>query len=289
MPHALLLAGDQLAQTLAVALGRNLLCSSAGSSCSGCQSCQWVSAASHPDLILLQPDSKSGQIVIAQTRELARNATLTAAGRRIFIIDPAHAMNRAAANSLLKTLEEPPGSTLIILCSARPGALPATIRSRCQTLLMPKPSRPSLKAYLLQICQGLDEERVERLLTLSHGSVDDALELVHQGGLPDGASVEEELKMLRAAQIGVPELAAKWIDGGHVTLRLRQLARHAQQQLRCSILEPENHGASLPVGDLTSLWSLYDATNRCRSLLTTSARSELQLEALLLKWRDTAA
>lgn len=293
LPHALLLVGDQLALTLASKLGQELLCHSSKRACGQCQQCQWVDAGSHPDLVLLKPESKSGLILIEQTRALARNATLTASGQRIFIISPADAMNRSAANSLLKTLEEPPANTIIILCSSRPGALPATILSRCQTIILPGPSLEpgpeSLSDYLASIAQDCDASAIAHLIELTHGRVDDVLGLLGQDVTSADVSVSDDLADLRSSSVAIAELAARWIDSGYGEMKLKQLARLAQVRLKARVLGDDKDTVNSASGGLTNLWRLYDATNRCRALLKTSARSELQLEALLLMWRDSAA
>lgn len=293
LPHALLLVGDQLTLTLATKLGQRLLCQSNNSACGQCQPCQWVDAGSHPDLVLLKPESKSGMILIDQTRALARNATLTASGQRVFVISPADAMNRSASNSLLKTLEEPPADTVIILCSARPGALPATILSRCQKVILPGPSLESgpdsLSDYLSTVTDELDPQTITHLIEVTHGRVDDIVSLLRDNVTSADVSVTEDLAALRSTGVAVAEMAAGWIESGYVEMKLKQLARLAQNSLRAAVLGNEKTITNSASGGLTNLWRLYDATNRCRALLKTSARSELQLEALLLMWRDSAA
>ncbi len=278
LPHALLLSGDRLTLNLALALAQHLLCRN------DAQARSWVKAGSHPDLVVLKPESKSGQILIDQTRSLARNATLTATGQRVFVIHPADAMNNAAANSLLKTLEEPPADTLLILCTPRRSALPATILSRCQTVLVPAPDGPALERYLCETTPGVEPDQAQRIVALANGRVDDALGLVAREELPDGDGITHDLDALRSGRTLVSDLAAGWIGGEVTELKLRQLAHYARDRLAGQVV------ASAAVGDdLTSLWRLYDATNRCRAMLQTSARAELQLEALLLAWRDSAA
>ncbi|MEM6575510.1 MAG: hypothetical protein AAF736_14645 [Pseudomonadota bacterium] len=278
LPHALLLSGDRLTVELALALAQHLLCRT------DAQARSWVQAGSHPDLVVLKPESKSGQILIDQTRALARNATLTATGQRVFVIHPADAMNTAAANSLLKTLEEPPPDTVLILCTARRSALPATILSRCQTVLVPAPDPAELEHYLCETVEALGADQAKRIVALANGRVDDALSLALREELPDGDGIADDLDALRSGKTPVSDLAAGWLGGEVTELKLRQLAHHARDQLAGLVHTP---GAA--EDDLTSLWRLYDATNRCRAMLKTSARAELQLEALLLTWRDSAA
>ncbi len=99
--------------------------------CGACAACQRVERGEHPDVRALSPDG--AQIKIGQAREAIQFALGTPfeGRRRVLLVEQADAFNAAAANAFLKTLEEPPAHAQIILISARPDALPATIRSRC--------------------------------------------------------------------------------------------------------------------------------------------------------------
>jgi DNA polymerase-3 subunit delta' len=109
-----------------------------------------VAALRHPDLLLLSATEDSRQIRIEQVRELSAELALTshAGGYKVAIISPAQTLNRFAANALLKTLEEPPARTLLILVSTQPSRLPATVLSRCQRLRVPAPARGEAIAWL---------------------------------------------------------------------------------------------------------------------------------------------
>lgn len=144
-PHALLLSGqpgvgkDDFSRHLA----QSLLCESSDKPCSQCNACQLYLAGTHPDsshltFEPLKSDSEklSKTIKIEQVRALVEKLTLSRFGDgfKVAIINPADAMTHAAANSLLKTLEEPSDNTVMVLVSSQPARLPATIRSRCQWL-----------------------------------------------------------------------------------------------------------------------------------------------------------
>lgn len=139
VPHALLIEGADGTgrHLLADRLVALLLCESPSKDstpCRRCQGCGLLQAATHPDLYRLLPESEDSQIRIDEVRGLNEWLQLTPQyGRwKIGLLSPAERMNRASANSLLKTLEEPPSSVLLILISRVSGLLPATIRSRCQ-------------------------------------------------------------------------------------------------------------------------------------------------------------
>ena len=136
-------------------LAKSLFCShptSTGEGCDACRSCRQFDAQTHPDFLYLTPEEGKGQIRIDQVRDLTADLGLTAfyGGLKIAVIDPAEAMNPFAANSLLKTLEEPPADSLIVLVTEQPGRLLPTIRSRCQMIRFDLPAQSTAQAWLLE-------------------------------------------------------------------------------------------------------------------------------------------
>jgi DNA polymerase III subunit delta' len=153
LPHALLIheapgaGGDWLALWAA----QLVLCQHPERApCGACTGCRRVAALQHPDLLWVQPLEDSRQIRIEQVRELATELALTShgGGYKVGVLSPADALNHFAANALLKTLEEPPARTLLILVATQPSRLPATILSRCQRLKVPAPSRGQALEWL---------------------------------------------------------------------------------------------------------------------------------------------
>lgn len=197
LPHALLLIGQRgLGKfTLAQAFANSLLCETQrgdGLACGKCLACNWFAQGNHPDYRLLQPQAlaeegeaeegkkkASQQITIDQVRGLDDffNVGTHRGGLRIIVINPAEAMNRSTANALLKTLEEPPPSTLFLLISNEPIRLLPTIRSRCQALAVATPSLAAASAALATA--GVADP--ERWLALAGGSPGNALELATAG------------------------------------------------------------------------------------------------------------
>jgi DNA polymerase-3 subunit delta' len=121
--------------------------------CGSCRSCQQITSRIHPDFFVIEPDSElaTPQIKIEQIREIEQQIMYRPliGERKICLIDDADRMTIGAANALLKTLEEPPAHSLFILISSRPAALPATIRSRCQSLRFATPSRTQVEAAVI--------------------------------------------------------------------------------------------------------------------------------------------
>jgi DNA polymerase-3 subunit delta' len=118
--------------------------------CGTCRGCHSVATRQHPDLVVLQPIEESKQIRIEQIRELSDELALTAhqGSYKVAVITPADTLNRFAANALLKTLEEPPARTLIMLVVTQPSRLPATILSRCQRVHVRAPGRKEAVSWL---------------------------------------------------------------------------------------------------------------------------------------------
>ena len=161
LPHALLIheapgaGGDWLATWAA----RLVLCQNPERApCGSCPGCLRVAAYQHPDLTLVRPLEDSRQIRIEQVRELSAELALTShgGGYKVGLITPADALNRFAANALLKTLEEPAPRTLLVLVATQPSRLPPTVVSRCQRLRLRAPVREEGVAWLTAVRGAAD-------------------------------------------------------------------------------------------------------------------------------------
>jgi len=181
-PHALLVSGRRGLgkRSLALHFARSLLCETPladGSACGVCASCGYVVMGTHPDLRVVEPVAYDNEgnatavdtIQVDRIRDLIEFTQLSThrLGAKVGVVVPAEAMNPAAANALLKTLEEPPADTFLILVSHQPAQLPPTIRSRCRVLAAPEPI-PELAI------RWLTEQGVERA----------SLVLAQAGGAP---------------------------------------------------------------------------------------------------------
>ncbi len=147
-----------------------------GDACGRCPQCLKIAEGEHVDVQTISPE---GQFIkIDQTRKLSSDAQFRPreGRRRVFILDEAHRLNLNAANSILKTLEEPPSTSLIILVTSKPYALIETIRSRCRMLSFAPLSNVELESFLAANYPRPAEE-TRLLARLARGSVGRALEI----------------------------------------------------------------------------------------------------------------
>ncbi|OGT30522.1 MAG: DNA polymerase III subunit delta' [Gammaproteobacteria bacterium RBG_16_51_14] len=220
LPHALLLTGaDGIGlNDFAIHVVADLLCESRGdkeSPCGACKGCHLRQAGNHPDLFLIGLEEKSKQISVEQVRDLIEFMTLKshAGGYKIAVINPAEAMNRSAANTLLKTLEEPPPQSLLLLLSHRPALLPVTIRSRCQCLVFNGSKSTETIRWL---AEQLGETVVDPvlLLSLTGGVPLQAKALIEDGGLECRKMVLADLQTLQRKQADPVKVAERWKEHG---------------------------------------------------------------------------
>lgn len=210
LPHALLLVGPQgLGKfQFAYAFAQLMLCHTAPrfeKACGHCAACHWLAANTHPDLMIID-ESESSKIKVDSIRELLswQNQSSHQGSYKIALITPAHAMNKSAANAILKTLEEPAANTLIILVSDQPSLLPATIRSRCQMIKFSSEGHQCAKIAMLQQ-QAVDSDP-GLLLQLTDGAPLRALQLAQSEQL---AQRQQLLSQLLDGQLDPITLAAQ--------------------------------------------------------------------------------
>ncbi len=209
IPHALLFHGPEgIGKSLVAGrFAASLVCLDPqpdGSACGRCSACRKVEHGNHPDVLTLtrlpkkdkqsaapdepdddedepSPSSKAGAlrtfIIVSQIRELTRHASYAPreAARRVFIVDPADRMHAESQNALLKTLEEPPGSAVILLVTSRPHVLLATVRSRCFQVGFVPMTAEALAAAL--VATGMNRPEAESRAALAEGRPGRALSL----------------------------------------------------------------------------------------------------------------
>ena len=174
MPHAYLFRGpDGVGKKRAALLAAariNCAEPDGPSGCGTCSSCRKLRSGNHPDVVIVSPEN--GSIKIDRVRELCRSLSYPPyeSAMRVVVIEDIHAMTTEAANSLLKTLEEPPANNLLILTAESSRELLPTIVSRCQTLTFYGLSVEECAAVIGSKLPEIDAEEARLLAELSGGS-----------------------------------------------------------------------------------------------------------------------
>src|SRR5690625_1014431 len=166
--HAYLFSGPRGVgkTTSARLLAMAVSCSATGERpCGDCGECRLVQSGSHPDVIELDAASNNSVEDIRDLREKAALASMRG-GRRVFILDEAHMLSRAAANALLKTLEEPPPHLIFVLATTEPEKLPPTVLSRCQHYRFRRLSDAEIMSKLTALCTEAGAEYEQEALEL---------------------------------------------------------------------------------------------------------------------------
>jgi DNA polymerase-3 subunit delta' len=287
LAHALLLSGPAGTGKLDFAreMASGLLCLEGSMpGCGGCRSCQLLSTGAHPDFRLLglelnDKGNLRSEIVIEQIRNLisALQLTTTISARKVALLHPAEAMNRNAANALLKTLEEPPGETVLILVSHDPGRLPVTIRSRCQALQLRMPHSSALMDWLRDV-SGCDAATAESALNASAGSPLRARDMLADGSTAHYSLVSRTLDELLDKSSSSSQAMAALADA-QADIEPEQLwtwlSLCAADKIR------QKTGANEYTKTLSQLQALAD---RNRALLSTQVRKDLLLQDWLIQW-----
>lgn len=305
LPHALLLRGPEgvgkyrFARRLLAAI----LCEHATFAhrpCGVCRGCRLMAADTHPDLQLLTPLEGKQQIGIDQVRALIDRVGLTSqyGGRKAVVVAPAEHMTRAAANTLLKTLEEPPGDALFVLVAHSAGALPATIRSRCQIVNFPLPDGDAARAWL-----GVElgsQEAAETALRLAHGAPLTARRLAAEERLAGREAILGDLERLMRGDAGPIVTAERWRDTGLVDAlywllsMACDLIRLKNGRLAHSLTHLDQAPAMQRLArglDLIRLFRLFDLLIDARraALGQLNFNEQLMLESIAIEWQRSGA
>jgi len=151
--------------------------------CSTCNSCILFNKSAHPDFIEIDAASNTG---VENVRQIIDSASFVPAlgAKRIYLIDEAHMLSKAAFNALLKTLEEPPASVLFILATTEVNKVIETVRSRCFQMFFMPIDKQSLLDYLTLICKteeiAFETKALSFIVQESQGSARDALNLLEK-------------------------------------------------------------------------------------------------------------
>ncbi len=299
LPHALLFAGppglgkNQFAQRLSQAI----LCENSdnvGSVCRQCRSCQLFAAENHPDYKVVNPLEDKKIIGVDQIREISGFLSLKSQYGlyRCIQISPADQMNENAANSLLKTLEEPPYGTILILVTDKPARISATIRSRCQKILFSPPNKKDAHDWLLKKISNT--ENVDVLLGLTNGAPFAALELAESDLFSQRLPMLEDLEKIIAGQANPVSVASKWLKLGAkeslyclyswlvdmVRLKMSGATPHLSN---LDLRQPLSNVSELI--DINVIFMRIDEISKAINRLNSQVNQQLLLEDLLIAWQ----
>jgi DNA polymerase III subunit delta' len=180
VPQTLLFDGPEGVgkRTMALALAAAINCQQPdidGDACGTCSSCRRIARAQHPDVVVLAPNEK-GTITVEMARDVIGQASYRPfeARRRVVIVDEADSLQPSAQNAFLKTLEEPPPSSMFVLVTGRPDSLLETVRSRCPRLRFSRLGPADLAQVLVRRC-GVKPADAQGLAAMGDGSVSRAM------------------------------------------------------------------------------------------------------------------
>jgi DNA polymerase-3 subunit delta' len=264
------------------------------SPCRQCTSCTLFAAGSNPDYFHLTPEEDSRMIKIDQVRQLSENLSLTShgAGYKVAVLIPADALNINAANSLLKTLEEPSDNTVLVLVSAHASRLPATIRSRCQEIRIQATDRESNTRWL---AARYDGPSPEVYLALASGAPLRALQLAQEQALEERQQRFRALVDILAGQESPLTVAQGWAADEDLK-GLRWMREWVMDMLRIRLSGQTRgiHGIDLQDGlsklawklDSRVLFGLLDGINRMLKLADSTLNRQMMMEDILLAWAE---
>ena len=194
-------------ETVARIFAKVLNCKEGGvDACERCTSCRKAEKGIHPDISTIRPDGNT--IKIEEIREMQREVALKSLeGRwKVKILVDAEKMTKEASNCLLKTLEEPPPNSIIILVSSDPDRLLPTVISRCQAFRFGAMGEGELSKILMERF-GLSEVEAEMLAVISSGRVGKAIGMIEEGGLVVKNRVIDALSSVTLGKAWIPAVA----------------------------------------------------------------------------------
>jgi len=290
LAHALMIEGPSgVGKT---ALARNmvarLLCrEDEPRACGQCRSCQLLAGGAHPDYFDLQPEEDSKVIKVDQIRALIGKLDLTTSisERKVAYIHPAEVMNAAAANALLKSLEEPAGNTVLILVSDNPGRLPVTIRSRCQSISINQPDSRIVQEWLEQ-SSGRPQELVEAALLAAGGSPLRAAHYLDSPAQDAYGQVRAGLVSLLARPGSVSQVSSQLNELNPMDLWLWLSICSGEVIKSIMVGQPLSWMPANPKLRDKRLLELQRQADINRQLADTQVRGDLLLQDWLIRWAE---
>lgn len=303
--HAYLLCGPpQIGKTrLALALAQALNCAQPDPPCGQCASCLKIARHTHPDVRLIVGEGAGQSIKIDQVRALQREAILSPyEGRyRVFILRRMDLASTEAANSLLKTLEEPPGHVVLGLTAVCAEALPATVVSRCQCLDLRPVACNVVEAALRD--KGIPAPKAQLVARLSTGRMGWALQACQNDAIlrQRQQDLDRLIGLLSADRVERLDFAWKASRDPVTSRRLIGLWTGWWRDLLLLCGQDGSHVVNVDRNDelwslarqstLSQAWTVLKALQAAATQLEANVNARLALEGLLLKlprWRPEA-
>jgi DNA polymerase-3 subunit delta' len=253
-----------------------------------------INAGTHPDILHVLPEEAGKNITIAQIRSLTGKLTLKPQFERyrVVIINPADAMNNAAANAFLKCLEEPTERTCIILITDKPSRLPATIISRCQKLNITAPDKTTLLDWLKQ--NNIHDD-LEVLCSLTKGAPLLAQHSVTNQHIAIRNACFKQWTAIAKRQDHPVMVAEQWLAVPESAL-LFWLISWVMDLIKCVyrvqtgyLYNPDLTQVLQELAgqlELRSLYQLYDLLLISQQRLNTQINKQLMLEEILINWSN---
>ena len=315
VPHTYLFFGpESIGKKLAaIELAKALNCREleSGDNCGHCASCRKIEQRTHPDFILLEPQkstplARQAVIKIEAVRNLQKKLSfLPYEGKtKVAVIDGAESMTPEAASSFLKTLEEPPSSTVLILITSNPFLLLPTIVSRCQGVKFHPLSTGQVKEIICGIMEieGIEipPEELEPRAVRSMGGINRALE---EDVLETGKFREELVDLIDKASFDQMDVVFQWSKTyARQTERLPALLDELMNLIRdLAVLKSESDPEYLYNRDLLkklkplsekksfpALLKIFDSVQGTRLALSANANVQLSLETMLIRFCEAA-
>ncbi len=295
LPHAILVQGAEGLGTgsFAAWLAAAVLCEKSVDGvldvCGSCASCALIKAGSHPDLHWVAPEEDKTQLSVDQVRAACEKLSKTSfrQGYKVAIIEPAHQMTPGAANSVLKTLEEPSRGSLLVLLTSRPSGLLPTVRSRCQKLTITRPSTAEAMAWLQK---EAGKTVAPALLEFSGGAPLRALEYADGRFDELNQHMQKSLRDLFGGDTDVTQVAAEWANDALIDrlvwldLWLSSLARTGIAGTDERVTFPGGPAHLPSPSRPLNISALYSMVDRTRALKAQLARTALQRELAVESW-----
>jgi DNA polymerase-3 subunit delta' len=302
--HAYLFTGMEGVgkRTVALALAKAIHCSAAnGDFCGECADCMRIQGGNHPDvrIVGLLPGKK--EISIQQIRELEKelNFRSFSGQKKIAVLDPATLMNLSAQNALLKTLEEPPQESLLILIASNGGALLPTLRSRCLRVSFGPLARELVSGFLISH-KDMDGETAEFLAAMSLGSLGAAVSMERQDLLERRREWIRLVCSLRGGDYRAASDAAEilsgskedcirflqWVESWFRDLLAYGVTRNPQDVINLDMLPQIQR--QLATTDFESLFARIDEAKAALEGIQRNLNRRLILEDLLLNTAEAS-